>query len=50
VQRRPESGTVLFNVSLLISRGLSQQDLDFGPRPQIERALEEGFKRIGGEK
>jgi hypothetical protein len=43
VVARKESGTVLFHVSLGISTGLNQQDIDLVSRPPLEQELERNF-------
>jgi hypothetical protein len=49
IKPRKESGTVLFNVSLVLGRGLTQFDVDTSNRLSLERALADAFKRLGGE-
>jgi hypothetical protein len=49
IRPRKESATVLFNVSLVMARGLSQSDVDMSDRLSLERTLEDAFKRLGGE-
>jgi hypothetical protein len=46
VKPRKESGTVLFHVSLAITRGLTQEEIDQSQRPPLEAMLERFFEQF----
>jgi len=48
VKPSKESGTVLFHISLGITNGLTQGDIDSASRPPLEATLEALFKTFGG--